>query len=93
MPNSRYSGYQYETSPRKIKPEYEPQQKKKNSNKTGNNNKVIKVFLSRNIDLSSFFIVIKISLIIYPHPLRQKKPLSNYFSLFSLIYSLLYPTS
>ena len=39
MPNSRYSGYQYETSPRKIKPEYEPQQKKKNSNKTGNNNK------------------------------------------------------
>ena len=38
MPNSRYSGYQYETSPRKIKPEYEPQQKKKNSNKTGNNN-------------------------------------------------------
>lgn len=39
MPNSRYSGYQYETSPRKIKPEYEPQQKKKNSNKTGKNNK------------------------------------------------------
>lgn len=39
MPNGRYSGYQYETSPRKIKPEYEPQQKKKNSNKTGNNNK------------------------------------------------------
>ena len=23
MPNSRYSGYQYETSPRKIKPEHE----------------------------------------------------------------------
>ncbi len=22
MPNSRYGGYQYETSPRKLKPEY-----------------------------------------------------------------------
>lgn len=26
MPNYRFSGYQYETSPRKLKPEYEPQQ-------------------------------------------------------------------
>ena len=25
MPNYRFSGYQYETSPRKLEPEYEPQ--------------------------------------------------------------------
>lgn len=35
MPNYRFSGYQYETSPRKIEPEYEPQKnpyaKKKSS--------------------------------------------------------------
>ena len=43
MPNYRFSGYQYETSPRKLEPEYEPRQnpyeKKKTSTLKQKNNK------------------------------------------------------
>lgn len=50
MANYRFSGYQYETSPRKLEPEYEPQKnpyvkkksstlKKKNNNKKQENSK------------------------------------------------------
>ena len=48
MPSSRYGAYQYETSPRKIRPEYEiekkPYSKKKSStlNKNKANSKVVK---------------------------------------------------
>lgn len=43
MPNYRFSGYQYETSPRKLEPEYEPRQnpykKKKTSTLKQKNNR------------------------------------------------------
>ncbi len=39
MPNSNYGKYQYETSPRKVKPEYEPQRKRDNISKTTTTNK------------------------------------------------------
>ena len=44
MPNSRYGGYQYETSPRKLKPEYKPNKKEdvKKKSTTINKNKVNK---------------------------------------------------
>lgn len=34
MPNNSFSGYQYETSPRKLEPEYEPQKKKEAKRKS-----------------------------------------------------------
>ncbi len=39
MPSNNYGKYQYETSPRKVKPEYEPQRKRDNISKTTTTNK------------------------------------------------------
>lgn len=56
MPNSRYGGYQYETSPRKLKPEYKPNKKEDvkkksttiNKNKVNKKNKKKKTFKTTN---------------------------------------------
>lgn len=59
MAYQRYQGYQYETSPRKLEPEYEirknPYQKKKSSTKTNkktNNNKQIKKQLKPKVKVA-----------------------------------------
>ena len=42
MPNYGFGGYQYETSPRKLEPEYEPQKESYAKNKTTVKNKNLK---------------------------------------------------
>lgn len=42
MPHQRYYGYQYETSPKKLQPEYEPNSKRKNPYKKPSTAKKVK---------------------------------------------------
>lgn len=65
MPNYRFSGYQYETSPRKLEPEYEPQvnpyAKKKSSalkKKSTTNNKGQKRKLKSHIKAVMYIVMI-----------------------------------
>lgn len=65
MPSYRFSGYQYETSPRKLEPEYEPQVnpyvKKKSSTlkkKSANNSQVQKRKLKSHIKTVMYIVII-----------------------------------
>jgi len=69
MPNYRFSGYQYETSPRKLQPEYEPQKnpyvkkrsstlKKKNNIKQSEKKRQLKSHIKAVIYIGVIFAVL-----------------------------------
>ena len=74
MPNYGFGGYQYETSPRKLEPEYEPQKESYAKKKTTVKNKNLKkvLFVATGALFSPTFIYQKQNILSIAHAITME---------------------